>query len=345
MLHKLELKNFRNFNKKSLDFSSGISVVVGANASGKTNILEAIALLSTAKSFRAGVEEEMVQQGEEIARVAGKIDDTGLEIVLTRGYLTQGEITERVARKKMLVNGVSKRMVDFAGLLKTVLFRPQDMDLVTESPSGRRRFLDSVISQVDREYRRSILSYEKGLRRRNKLLLRIREEGISRSHLYFWDKLLIKNGDYISRKREDFIEYINKNPKLGDNSFSVTYDKSVISESRLAQYTREEVASATTLVGPHRDDMIFFEKERDLSKFGSRGEQRMGVLWLKIGELAYIEQESGEKPILLLDDIFSELDHNHRSMVAALASKQQTIISTADPHYLEFENGFDKVEL
>ncbi len=352
MLQKLELKNFRNFAKKSLDFTGGITVVVGENASGKTNILEAVALLSTAKSFRAGVEEEMVNYDEEVGRVSGKIsDETSLEVVLTRGVITRGEITERVARKKLLVNGVSKRMVDFAGIFKTVLFRPQDMDLVSQSPSLRRKFLDSVLSQVDREYHRAILSYEKGLRRRNKLLYRIREEGISRSHLYFWDKLLIKNGDYISAKREELIDYINETQKLGDNNFSLTYDKSVISESRLLQYKLEEVASATTLVGPHRDDLIFLEGKRDLAKYGSRGEQRMSVLWLKIGELDYITKSSGDlpaqagKPTLLLDDIFSELDHEHRRLVGEIAGRQQTIISTADPHYLEFEDGFDKIEL
>ena len=139
---------------------------------------------------------------------------------------------------------------------------------------------------------------------------------------------------------------MSKSKLNGD--FSLEYDSSTISESRLEQYKVEEVAAATTLVGPHRDDFIFKVKgkglevkERDLAPYGSRGEQRMGVLWLKLAELAFVEEKTGEKPTLLLDDIFSELDHEHRDIVFDITKKQQTIITTADPHYIE---GLEKVE-
>ena len=183
------------------------------------------------------------------------------------------------------------------------------------------------------------------------MLLRIREEGLSRSQLLFWDKLLIKNGDYISSKREEFIDYVNQTKGLKGISFCVYYDKSSISEARLEHYAQEEVAAATTLVGPHRDDFIFqvFEdgekNKRDLARFGSRGEQRMGVLWLKLAELSYIEKVTNEKPTLLLDDIFSELDHEHRDIVFEKSKDQQTIITTADPHYLEGLKGVVKIKL
>ena len=177
------------------------------------------------------------------------------------------------------------------------------------------------------------------------MLYRIREEGISRSQLLFWDKLLIKNGDYISGIREDFIEFVNETRSLNNQDFELVYDKSAISEARLEQYAREEVAAATTLVGPHRDDFCFRLKGkksyRDLAKYGSRGEQRMGVLWLKLAELAYIKKVTEEKPTLLLDDIFSELDHEHRDVVMDVVGSQQTIITTADEHYVE---SFKKVE-
>jgi len=352
---KLKLTNFRNFRKKEFSFSPLTTVITGPNASGKTNILESIFLLSTAKSFRARLEEEMVNYAEEIARVGAKIskgdDLQNLEVVLTRGEITIGSSrTEKVARKKLLINGASKRMIDFAGNLKIVLFDPWDMDLVSQSPSLRRKFLDTVLSQVDREYRRASLSYEKGLRQRNRLLLRIREEGLSRSQLLFWDKLLIRNGDYISHRREDFIEFANQTKKLNNQKFSLAYDKSAISETRLEQYSEEEVAAATTLVGPHRDDFMFkaqsgTKKERDLATFGSRGEQRMGVLWLKLAELSFIEDETGEKPTLLLDDIFSELDHEHRKIVMEASKDQQTVITTADPHYVEDFEKMEKIEL
>lgn len=370
MIKNLSLIGFRNFKNKKLEFTSSINVIVGPNASGKTNILESVFLLSTGKSFKAGLEEEMINYDSDIARVLGVLNSsqkkyltkdektqnaTKLEVVLTRGEMfLDNSFPQRVPRKKLLINGLSKRLIDFSGILKVVLFVPQDLDLVTQSPSLRRRFLDTVLSQVDREYRRSILSYEKGLRQRNRLLLKIREEGLSRSQLLFWDKLLIKNGDYISCKREEFIDFVN-NIKFEDplSDFEIEYDKSAISEARLEQYAEEEVMAATTLVGPHRDDFIFKSKSkgnRDISLFGSRGEQRMAILWLKIAEYSFIEENTGEKPIFLLDDIFSELDHKNRLIVFdflkgennfSLIKVGQSIITTANEHHLE---EFEKVE-
>jgi len=356
MIQKLRLKNFRNIEGKLFEFSDKTTVIIGPNASGKTNILESLYLLSTGKSFRARVEEEMVNYDSEVARGKGRLKAEGgvtdLEAVLTRGLLDIGKSSpEKVARKKLFVNGIAKRLIDFAGNFKVALFGPWDLDLVTESPSLRRRFLDTVLSQIDREYRRAVLSYERGLRQRNKLLFRIREESLPRGQLLFWDKLLIRNGDYLTRTREEFVDFINQSPPLDDQIFSVEYDRSAISEARLEQYADEEVAAATTLVGPHRDDIIIKVKGqegkkrkeyRELARFGSRGEQRMSVLWLKLAELNFIEEKSGQRPTLLLDDIFSELDHKHREVVMKISNKQQTIITTADPHFLA---GYKKVEI
>ena len=353
MLIDINLQNFRNFKKASFKFSPKTTVVIGRNGTGKTNILESIYLISTGKSFKAKVEGEMINYDEEIARVKASIkttDDggsvkTGLEVVLTHGLMDIGTNNpERVPRKRLLVNGVGKRLVDFAGYERVVVFEPKDLDIVTESPSLRRKFLDSVLSLVSREYRRAVLSYEKGIRQRNRLLFAIRENpslGNSRARLLFWDRLLIKNGDQISQMRADFLDFVNSSSlDFEDMEFGVEYDKSAISEGRLAQYAKEEVAAATTLVGPHRDDFILKIKPkkknksifRELSRFGSRGEQRMGVLWLKLAELAYLEKETNARPTLLLDDIFSELDHTHREIVMDLVNKQQTVITTADPH-------------
>lgn len=403
LVKKIQISNFRNFKNKSFSFSPKTTVIVGPNTSGKTNILESLFLLATGKSFKAKVEEEMISYPKEIARVKGDFQNpsTKLEVVLTRGEITIGEDPkklERTPRKRLLINGLGKRLIDFAGNFKVVLFGPQDLELVIESPSRRRNFLDVVLSQVDREYRRANLSYEKGLRQRNRLLWDLRERGsvgstssppasLGRMRLIFWDKLLIKNGDYISAKREEFIDFANASGTLparnryaqvvaggDDQEFSLEYDKSAISEARLEQYAEEEVAAATTLVGPHRDDFVFRvkkregkrardlsrygsrgepRKSRDLSRFGSRGEQRMGVLWLKLAELAYIEQkthstgsgQAGEKPTLLLDDIFSELDHEHREVVMKTVGGQQTIITTADPHFVEELKKVEKINL
>ena len=318
MVKSINLVNFRNFRKKTIDFSQKVTVIIGPNASGKTNILESLFLLSTGKSFKAQVEEEMIGYNNDLARVEGH----ELEAILTRGR-------EDWPKKRLLVGGVPKRLIDFAGNFKVVLFGPWDMDLVTGSPSLRRRFLDSTLSQIDREYRRAILSYEKGLRQRNRLLFRIREEGLSRGQLLFWNQLLIKNGNYISSARQNLIDFINSL-----NKCNLKYDYSAISEERLAQYAGEEIASATTLVGPHRDDFIFLREKRNLATYGSRGQQRMEILWLKLAELAFVEEKTGEKPTLLLDDIFSELDHDHREVVLSVIGKQQTVITTADEHFL-----------
>ncbi|HJX45675.1 MAG TPA: DNA replication and repair protein RecF [Patescibacteria group bacterium] len=361
MLKTIKLQNFRNFKKKDVSFSNKITVIVGPNASGKTNILESIFLLSTGKSFRARIEEEMISYNTDLSRVIGKVSNSNLEVVLTPGEIEVGDDRyEKSPRKKLLVNGVSRRLIDFAGSLKVTLFGPWDMDLVTESPSLRRKFLDTVLSQVDKEYRRATLSYERGLRQRNRLLLRIREENLSRSQLLFWDKLLIRNGDYISQKREEFIAFANSTPGINDQIFDLEYDKSAISEGRLDLYAQEEIAAATTLVGPHRDDFIFKIKDkklrnsgRDLARFGSRGEQRMAILWLKLSELDFIENKSGEKPTLLLDDILSELDHEHREVVMDIIKGPektqkafgQVIITTADPHYVENIKKVEKITL
>jgi DNA replication and repair protein RecF len=347
IISKIHLSNFRNFQDKVLVFSPKTTVLVGPNASGKTNVLEAIFLLATGKSFRARVEEEMIDYEEEISRIRGIIrPKTNLEIVLTRGEIGIGTArSEKVARKRLLINGVGKRLIDFAGNFKLVLFGPWDLHLITESPSIRRKFLDTVLSQVDREYRRASLSYDKGVRQRNRLLYRIREEGLSHPQLLFWNRLLIKNGDYISKKREEFISFVNQTGSLNEQVFKLDYDKSAISEVRLEQYRNEEIAAATTLVGPHRDDFCFRLKKRNLARYGSRGEQRMGVLWLKLAELAFVEKIAEQKPTLLLDDIFSELDHEHREVVMETAGNQQTIITTADPHFVKGLKKVEKIEL
>ena len=329
-IRKIQLFDFRNIKKNIFEFSKGVTVIVGPNASGKTNILESLFLLSSGKSFKARIEAEMIGYDSSIARITGIASNLKLETILTRGE-------NGWPRKKLLVNGVSKRLIDFAGNFKVTLFGPWDLDLVTASPSLRRNFLDAVLSQADREYRRAILSYEKGLRQRNRLLYRIREEGLSRSQLLFWDKLLIRNGNYISVKRGEFIDFINATGGLNDQEFDLTYDNSAISQGRLEQYINEEIASASTLVGPHRDDFIFnigeLRKSRSLDKFGSRGEQRMAVLWLKMGELAFLAKESDDQPILLLDDIFSELDTEHIALVSKTIDGQQTILT---PTHQEF---------
>lgn len=352
-LNAVTLQYFRSYKKQIFSFSETLTLIVGPNTAGKTNILEAIYMLAIGKSFRAEKDSDCIKWGKEVGRIIGKVteresEETALELVLTKG-MVQGQ---KAPMKKYLVNGVPRRHVDFVGHLSAVLFSPEDLDLVIDSPSVRRAYLNSVLVQVDREYRRNLLSYERGLRQRNKLLFLIHEGKASRSQLLFWNQLLIKAGSYITKSREEFINAVNIFI-LDDLSYKLTYDPSLISQARLEQYKEEEIGAKTTLVGPQRDDFIFeknITKEphfvetprsryhsdnsedtwRDVSRFGSRGEQRLAVLWLKLAELSFIENKVGQRPILLLDDIFSELDSESRSIVLSIIKEQQTIITSAD---------------
>ena len=268
ILTDLSLQQFRTYTKRTFSFSPKTTFIIGPNTAGKTNILEAIVLVATGKSFRADRDIEMIQWEKPFARVKAKAGDIYLELLLT-------------PTKKYMVNGVSRRQIDFVGNLRAVLFWPEHLELVTDSPSIRRKYLDSVLVQVDREYRRNVISYERGLRQRNRLLDQINEGKAHRHQLLFWDQLLIKSGGYITDARTDYIDYIN-NYQLAMSNYQLTYDKSVISQSRLEEYKNEEVAAKATLVGPHRDDISFLKNDLDLSKYGSRGEERLAILWLKL---------------------------------------------------------------
>lgn len=344
IVKKLQLSDFRKFKKKELEFSPHSNIILGPNAAGKTNILESLFFLATGKSFRADSDMEMIEFEKDFCRVKGKVELINTELIELEIIATRGEVGGvKTHSKKYRINGVEKRMIDFVGNLKVVLFWPEDLELVTDSPSRRRHYLDFVLIQVDREYRRSLLSYEKGLRQRNRVLEAIRDAGAHRQQLIFWDQLLIKSGEYLTKKRSDFINFINniQHSAFNIQHYQLIYDKSVISRDRLDQYSEAEVASATTLVGPHRDDFNFSltstpgVEARNLSHFGSRGEQRLGILWLKMGELSYIEKTTSEKPVLLLDDIFSELDHQHRRIIFDIIGNQQTILTTTDEHFIE----------
>jgi len=347
ILQSLSLQHFRSYSKKTFIFSPTTTLIVGPNTAGKTNILEAIMLLATGKSFRADIDREAIAWGNQLSVVSCQLSD-GNEPTELELYLTQGEVQgAKAPLKKYLVNGVARRQIDFVGNLRAVLFWPEHLELITDSPSLRRKYLDSVLVQVDREYRRNLISYERGLRQRNRLLNLINEGKANSHQLGFWNQLLIRNGGYLTDKRAEYIEYVN-NFQFSISNFQVTYDKSVISEARLEQYKDEEVAAKATLVGPHRDDFIiskfpisnsqFSQKDQqliELSKYGSRGEQRLAILWLKLAELSYIEQQAGDRPMLLLDDIFSELDKEHRRLVLDVIAKQQTIITSAEEDVID----------
>jgi DNA replication and repair protein RecF len=229
--------------------------------------------------------------------------------------------------------------------LLAVLFSPQDLEIIIESPSLRRNFLDEVLEQTDRNYRVATTSYAKALRQRNALLEMVQETGRRNEKQFeYWDNLVIENGNIITAKREELINFLNSSAK---DIFDcvVEYDKSLISKERLLQYEREEVAAGVTLVGPHRDDfaVLMFnpsagsgqaQAAHDVKFYGSRGQQRLAILQLKMLQLLFIEQSLGERPLLLLDDIFSELDEGHIQLILQEIGKQQTIITTTHEEFI-----------
>lgn len=333
-LKSVSLQNFRNYSKREFVFSKDTTLIVGPNTAGKSNLIEAIFFIAAGKSFRVDQDEQLVKFGKEIARIKAKIGDKNMEVVIAQSGVG-GNLRPF---KKYLINGVSKRKIDLVGNFFAVLFAPNDLEIIIGSPGKRRDFIDNILIQTDRDYRLAIGFYEKGLRIRNALLHKAKETGVrNEKEFAYWDNLLINQGQKITKKREDFINYLNYSKKE-ILSFNIFYDKSIISKERLLQYKNAEVGAGVTLVGPHRDDFIINLKiksgEHDIKFFGSRGQQRLTVLQLKILELTFIEKSTQNKPTLLLDDIFSELDEEHINLVLDMVGDQQTIMTTTHEEFI-----------
>lgn len=325
LLKQISINNFRNYLKLKIKLGEGITVLKGDNAQGKTNFLESIFFLATGKTIKSETDEEIVRFEETVVSVEGEIENNSGSCSLS----TIIQKTEEGLRKKFLVNGIPRRLLDYAGNLVVVFFRPQDIELVSGSPSLRREYIDQTLSQIDREYRKILSTYQKIITRKNRLLKLIREGIAKADELLYWNQEQLKLGVKIQEKRRNFFERINSHEKkFGE--FEYRYFPNEITVERLKEYCDREIQAAVCLIGPHRDDFRFYEIEKDLSKYGSRGEQRTAVLDLKITELIFFESILGERPVLLLDDIFSELDISHRAHVLDLAKLQQTIISTVE---------------
>lgn len=345
-IKNLSLENFRNFEKAEFEFAPGMTLILGPNTTGKTTILEAIFLLSTTNSFRAMVVAQMIKYDQEIARISGVIsnkkigsqktqkrtENTELEVVLTPGEVNR----QKAPKRKFSINGVSKRRNNFVGKLLTVIFRPEDIKIITGSPAKRREFLDNVLVQINWEYGRSLGTYQKVLKSRNKILEGIRNGVSKKSDLYFWNKSLTKNGEIVFRARSEFIDFVNQ---LWPAGLRLSYQQS---RFLFEKNIEKEIILGMTLTGPHRDEFIVEKQKRDLSLFGSRSEQRLAVLNLKLAELEFIQKNlsagrQGEQPVLLLDDVFSELDEEFREKVLGIINRQQTIMTTAEPELIKKE--------
>ena len=342
MFKKLSLENFRNHKKFEIDLDR-ITVLVGLNGAGKSNILEAMTMLSFCRSFREEDKRNLINYDQDYARIVG--DDLEIFITKTPRLFMQ-------AKEK----GISRKLSDFIGLLPTVVFSSETILIITGSPSDRRRFLDVMISQINSEYLRTLISYKKVKQQRNNLLQRIFQRQGEEDELDFWDKELVRLGSIIIKEREEAVLIIDSAlPELyqsisGDSKadFKVGYLKSFEGEMEeaLRRFRRREIASGRTIFGPHRDDIIFTLDGRNMANFASRGEIRSAILALKIAELKYLENikkkslresNNSAKPILLLDDIFSEFDPERRAHLGELVSQYQSLITSTEESHLSPE--------
>lgn len=331
----LKLTNFRNQKDLKIDFDEGSTLIVGPNGCGKSNILEAIHLLSTTKSLRTRYDVELIRHGAKISRIEAiaEIDDdeTKLEMAITKsaGY-------KNASRKIVKINKVNKSLTNFAGTLNSVLFTPTDIEILAGSPSIRRKYIDSIFFQIDKDYKRIHSQYTRAVRQRNKILEKISEGLAGRDQLVYWNDKILELGSNIQRKRRELFTFVQKSltqyeKKLNsqDVEYRVKYKRNKITGARLEEYKKAEIGARRTLLGPHRDDFAIEFNGFDLASFGSRGQQRTTILALKLCEIDFITQYVQKRPILLLDDIFSELDSEHKEAVYQIIDLQQTIITTA----------------
>lgn len=328
-ISNLALTNFRNFSSKKIVFDPKLTVIVGPNGSGKSNILEAIGLMSGVRLRRVDTDLDLLKFGKSEAKLEAKVEGPE-KAVLTMNLQV---VDETYIKKSYFIDEIRKRWVDFTNHLAIVEFAPSDLELISGSPSIRRHHMDSLLAALDRDYWRNLSGYNKVIVRRNKVLQRIMEGKSQKGELDFWDQRLLEHAKYLTEARQKFFEFVNfVNGQKG--SYSWELDQSLLTEEKLSRNRERDISAGVTLSGPHRDDFSFVFRAKNMEFFGSRGEQRMAVLALKLVELEYYASKRGSRPILALDDIFSELDWEHREAVLGVIDKQQTIITVAETESL-----------
>lgn len=351
-ISELRLTNFRNHKKLRLDLDYDIVLLTGPNGAGKTNILEAIYALSTGKSVKAKYDRDMINYTAQFSTAGADIENSSGKYLLEMQVIKEDDFSN-ISSKKTKVNKVPKSLASFSGIFNSVMFSPEDLNIITGSPSERRKYMDAILVQTDKNYKRNVAAYLKAVRQRNKILEKIAEENRGWDEIEYWTKKCLEHGTYIQKQRVKLFDYFNKKlpgaiEKLnGKNTeVDIKYLMNEISDERLKKHEDNEIHAKTTLVGPHRDDFCIFHKNHNLAEFGSRGEQRSVMLALKLCEINYIEQENEERPVLLLDDIFSELDEDHRSSVFNILEQQQTIItSTESPDFLSSKGNAHEIKV
>ncbi len=368
-LKHLSLTNYRNYQRLEQPFPTQVILVQGDNAQGKTNLLEAIYYLATTRSPIVGSDRHLMNWACEaeplpFARIVGDIERTAgsrrIEIGLVKEATAPGGPEGGRLSRRFRVNGVNKRAIDLLGQLNVVLFLPQDIDLVAGAPALRRRYLDVTLCQVDPAYCRHLQRYNRVITQRNHLLRRLRERHDDPAQLSYWDEQMIHWGALVMERRRRAIDDLEAaaaevQPELtgGAERLSLRYDSSVLlpqgeepepagpdcaaapiveaMKASLAQARARDVASGISTVGPHRDELRFLANGVDMGLFGSRGQQRTVALALKLAEVRFMAQATGEMPVLLLDDVMSELDRTRAGyLLRTLTGAGQVIITATD---------------
>lgn len=360
---QLSLRYFRNYERLELSLPPRSAILFGDNAQGKSNLLESIYYLATSRSFRAGGDRELLswslaEDPIGFTRIGAKAERHGepFEIdVILREEPRRDELGGTTLSKRVRLNDSPKRAIDVIGAVMAVMFSPQDLDLIEGAPTMRRRYLDVTISQADLRYCRGLAQYNRVILQRNSLLRAVRDRGAGMEQIQLWDHELIAAGAYVVARRVETVHRLGEEAQRFYADLSGTHDAlgvgyksttfastrgsasveevAAAMERRLAEVRQKEVLLGVSLVGPHRDDLAFTLGGRDLSAYGSRGQQRLGALALKLAEAEHLRRQTGEPPILLLDDVLSELDPSRRARIfSAIRPDQQVLFTTTDPH-------------
>lgn len=343
-LKKLSLQDYRNYEQFELTTDRVVNLFVGLNAQGKTNLLESIFVLALTKSHRTSQDKELIGWEKQQAVIYGEVDKKYGACKLQLQISQQG--------KKAKINGLEqKKLSGFVGAMNVVMFAPEDLEIVKGAPGVRRRFLDMEIGQVHPGYLHDLTQYQKVLAQRNNFLKQNGGPGASKHNalLDVWNEQLATFGVKMMKKRQSFIEKLQRwaeaihggitngqesirivyKPSFGTSAFEdepILFDQFMV---KLNEVRDQELRRGTTLAGPHRDDMLFFINDKEAQTFGSQGQQRTTALSVKLAELELMNEEVGEYPILLLDDVLSELDRNRQTqLIETIQDKVQTFITT-----------------
>lgn len=337
VINNIKLINYRNYQNKTFNFDNGLNVLVGKNAQGKTNVLEAIFYAVIGRSFKTSKEKEIIKWGEHRAYICGefskKFRDEKIEIFFDENK-----------KKSIKVDDISIRKIgELMGVTNAVFFSPDELKLIKESPEERRRFMNIDISQTNKRYFYMIGRYEKVLASRNKLLKSTSDLNVIRETIDIWDRALSDLAEKIYVERKKFIEELSPYAKLAHQYISNGKEELVVKyvssfdenySEKMAKYLAKNLEKdfrlGYTTVGVHRDELDIFLNGSEVKSFGSQGQQRTVALSLKLAELEIIKNRVGEYPILLLDDVFSELDKDRRKRLLKFTSKTQTIITCTD---------------